>query len=74
MKDYTKDEVDKFIKDRTEQQKTTIRTEKRKDLGEIVSFYPLSLVQMDIYDLAKYRDRDNQGYKSLVALQRQPRI
>jgi hypothetical protein len=30
---YTKDELDKFIKGRTEQQKTTIKTEKRKDLG-----------------------------------------
>ena len=37
---YTKDEVDKFIKGRTEQQQTTIKTEKRKDLGKIVSFYP----------------------------------
>jgi hypothetical protein len=40
---YTKDEVDKFIKGRTEQQQTTIKTEKKKDLGKIVSFYPLSL-------------------------------
>ena len=62
---YTKDEVDKFIKGRTEQQQTTIKTEKKKDLGKIVSFYPLSLVQMDIYDLAKYY-RDNQGYKYIV--------
>ncbi len=62
---YTKDEVDNFIKGRTEQQKTTIKTEKRKDLGKIVSFYPLSLVQMDIYDLAKYY-RDNQGYKYIL--------
>ncbi len=29
---YTKDEVDKFIKGKTEQQQTTIKTEKRKDL------------------------------------------
>jgi hypothetical protein len=28
---YTKDEVDKFIKGKTEQQQTTIKTEKRKD-------------------------------------------
>jgi len=62
---YTKDEVDKFIKGRTEQQQTTIKTEKRKDLGKIVSFYPLSLVQMDIYDLAKYY-KDNQGYKYIL--------
>jgi hypothetical protein len=64
---YTKDEVDKFIKGKTEQQQTTIKTEKRKDLGKIVSFYPLSLVQMDIYDLAKYY-RDNQGYKYILCL------
>ena len=62
---YTKDEVDKFIKGRTEQQQTTIKTEKKKDLGKIVSFYPLSLVQMDIFDLAKYY-RDNQGYKYIL--------
>ena len=43
------------------------RKEKRKDLGKIVSFYPLSLVQMDIYDLAKYY-RDNQGYKYTLCL------
>jgi hypothetical protein len=64
---YTKDEVDKFIKGKTEQQQTTIKTEKRKDLGKIVSFYPLSLVQMDIYDLAKYY-RENQGYKYIFVL------
>ena len=59
---YTpKKDVDNFISHRTEQQQTTIKTEKRKDLGKIVSFYPVSLVQMDIYDLAKYY-RDNQGY------------
>ena len=62
---HTKDEVDKFIKGRTEQQQTTIKTEKKKDLGKIVSFYPLSLVQMDIYDLAKYY-RENQGYKYIL--------
>ncbi len=31
---YTKDEVDKFIKGKTEQQQTTIKTEKKKDLGK----------------------------------------
>ena len=44
--------VDNFISHRTEQQQTTIKTEKRKDLGKIVSFFQLSLVQMDIYDQA----------------------
>ena len=62
---YTKDEVDTFIKGKTEQQKTMIKTEKRTDLGKLVSFYPLSLVQMDIFDLAKYY-RDNQGYKYIL--------
>ncbi len=31
---YTKGEVDKFIKGRTEQQQTTIKTKKKKDLGK----------------------------------------
>ena len=30
---YTKDEVDKFIKGKTEQQQTTIKTEKKKRFG-----------------------------------------
>ena len=47
-----KKDVDNFISHRTEQQQTTIKTEKRKDLGKIVSFFQLSLVQMDIYDQA----------------------
>jgi hypothetical protein len=64
---YTKDEVDKFIKGRTEQQQTTIKTEKRKDLGKLVAYYPLSLIQMDIFDLAKYY-RENQGYKYILCI------
>jgi hypothetical protein len=64
---YTKDEVDKFIKGKTEQQQTTIKTEKRKDLGKIVSYYPLSLIQMDIFDLAKYY-KENQGYKYILCI------
>ena len=56
------------LKEKTEQQQTPINTEKRKDLGKIVSFYPFSLVQMDIYDLAKYF-RDNQGYKYIMFCQ-----
>ena len=43
---YTKDEVDKFIKGKTEQQQTTIKTEKRKDLGKLVSYYPLSNLRL----------------------------
>ncbi len=50
---YTEDEVDKFIKGKTEPQQTTIKTEKRKDLGKLVAYYPSSLIQMDRFDLAK---------------------
>jgi hypothetical protein len=64
---YTKDEVYKFIKGKTEQQQTTIKTEKRKDLGKLVSYYPLSLIQMDIFDLAKYY-KENQGYKYILCI------
>jgi hypothetical protein len=45
--------VDKFIKGKTEPQQTTIKTEKRKDLGKLVAYYPSSLIQMDRFDLAK---------------------
>ncbi len=48
----SKDEVDKFIKGKSEQQQSTIKTEKRKDLGKLVSYYPLSSIQMDRFDLA----------------------
>jgi len=64
---YTKDEVDKFIKGKTEQQQTTIKTEKKKDLGKLVAYYSLSLIQMDIYDLAKYY-KENQGYKYILCI------
>jgi hypothetical protein len=64
---YTKQEVDDFIKSRTEQQQTKIQVEKKKDLGRIVAYYPLSLIQMDIFDLAKYY-RDNQGYKYILCI------
>ena len=63
----TKQQVDDFIKSRTEQQQTTITAVKKKDLGRIVSYYPLSLIQMDIFDLAKYY-RDNQGYKYILCI------
>lgn len=63
----TKQQVDDFIKSCTEQQQTTITTEKKRDLGKIVAFYPLSLIQMDIFDLAKYY-RDNQGYKYILCI------
>jgi hypothetical protein len=63
----TKQQVDEFIKGRVEQQQTTIKAEKKKDLGRIVAYYPLSLIQMDIFDLAKYY-RDNQGYKYILCI------
>jgi hypothetical protein len=63
----TKQQVDDFIKSRVEQQQTTITTVKKKDLGRIVAYYPLSLIQMDIFDLAKYY-RDNQGYKYILCI------
>ena len=63
----TKQQVDDFIKNRVEQQQTTIKAEKKKDLGRIVAYYPLSLIQMDIFDLAKYY-RDNQGYKYILCI------
>jgi len=50
----TKKEVDEFISSRVEQQQTTIKAEKKRDPGRIVSYYPLSLIQMDIFDLSKY--------------------
>lgn len=64
---YTKQEVDEFLSSRTEQQQTKIQVEKKKDLGRIVAYYPLSLIQMDIFDLAKYY-RDNQGYKYILCI------
>lgn len=63
----TKQQVDDYIKSRTEQQQTTITSVKKKDLGRIVAYYPLSLIQMDIFDLAKYY-RDNQGYKYILCI------
>lgn len=63
----TKKEVDDFIKSKSEQQQTTITSVKKKDLGRIVSYYPLSVIQMDIFDLSKYY-RDNQGYKYILCI------
>jgi hypothetical protein len=64
---YAKDEVDKFTKGKSEQQQTTIKTEKRKDVGKLVAYYPLSLIQMDIFDLAEYY-KENQGYKYILCI------
>jgi Integrase core domain len=63
----SKKEVDLFMSTRVEQQQTTIKYEKKKDLGKIVAYYPMSLIQMDIFDLAKYY-RDNQGYKYILCI------
>ena len=50
----TKKEVDEFIASRVEQQQTTIKAEKKRNSGRIVAYYPLSLIQMDIFDLSRY--------------------
>ena len=44
----TKKEIDEFINNRVEQQKTVINNERKKTLGKIVAYRPLSLVQMDM--------------------------
>ncbi len=36
---FTKKEIDDFISQKTEQQQTTIKTEKKKDLGKLVAYY-----------------------------------
>ena len=63
----TKKEVDDFIKSRTEQQQTTVKYERKGQLGKIVAFRPLSLIQMDIFDLAKYVTA-NKGYKYMLCI------
>jgi len=63
----TKQEIDKFIGNRVEQQKTIIKNERKKTLGKIVAYRPLSLIQMDIYVMAKYV-KDNKGYKYILCM------
>jgi hypothetical protein len=48
----TKKEVDEFIASRAEQQQTNMQADKKRDPGRIVAYYPLSLIQMDIFDLS----------------------
>ena len=63
----TKQEIDKFIGNRVEQQKTIIKNERKKTLGKIVAYRPLSLIQMDIYVMAKYVT-GNKGYKYILCM------
>ena len=63
----TKQEIDEFIGKRVEQQKTIIKNERKKTLGKIVAYRPLSLIQMDIYVMAKYV-KDNKGYKYILCM------
>ena len=56
----TKKEVDEFIASRVEQQQTNIKAETKRDPGRIVAYYPLSLIQMDIFDLSKYASSNKQ--------------
>jgi hypothetical protein len=63
----TKKEIDEFINNRVEQQKTVINNERKKTLGKIVAYRPLSLVQMDIYVMAKYV-KGNKGYKYILCM------
>ncbi len=57
----TKKEVDEFISSRAEQQQTTIKAEKKRNSGRIVAYYPLSLIQMDIFDLSRYASSNKQN-------------
>ena len=56
----TKKEVDEFIASRVEQQQTNMKSETKRDPGRIVAYYPLSLIQMDIFDLSKYASSNKQ--------------
>jgi len=50
-----------------EQQQTTIQSNRKKLLGKIVSYRPLSLIQMDIFDMQNYT-RTNKGYKYILCI------
>jgi len=63
----TKKEIDDFLASRVEQQQTTIQPNRKKLLGKIVSFRPLSLIQMDIFDMQKFA-RTNEGYKYILCI------
>ena len=63
----TKKEIDDFLATRVEQQQTTIQTNRKDTLGKIVAYRPLSLIQMDIFDMSKYA-RSNKGYKFILCI------
>mmetsp|Transcript_86045 Transcript_86045/g.229628 ORF Transcript_86045/g.229628 Transcript_86045/m.229628 type:complete len:170 (+) Transcript_86045:287-796(+) len=63
----TKKEIDEFLNPKTEQQQVKVIKKSRKNLGKIVSFFPMSLLQMDILDLAKYY-KTNHGYKYILCI------
>ena len=63
----TKKEIDEFIGTRVEQQKTVINNERKRTLGRIVAYRPLSIIQMDIYVMAKYVT-GNKGYKYILCM------
>jgi len=63
----TKKEIDDFLATRVEQQQTTIQTNRKDTLGKIVAYRPLSLIQMDIFDMRKYA-RSNKGYKFILCI------
>ena len=63
----TTQEIEEFIGNRVEQHQTVINNERKRTLGKIVSFRPLSLVQMDIYVMFKYK-KHNKGYKYILCM------
>ena len=63
----TKKEIDDFLASRVEQQQTTIQPNRKKLLGKIVAYRPLSLIQMDIFDMQNYT-RTNKGYKYILCI------
>jgi hypothetical protein len=63
----TKKEIDDFLVSRVEQQQTTIQSNRKKLLGKIVAYRPLSLIQMDIFDMQNYT-RTNKGYKYILCI------
>jgi len=63
----TKKEIDDFLASRVEQQQTTIQPNRKKLLGKIVAYRPLSLIQMDIFDMRKFT-RSNRGYKYILCI------
>ena len=63
----TKKEIDDFLASRVEQQQTTIQSNRKKLLGKIVAYRPLSLIQMDIFDMQNFA-RTNKGYKYILCI------